>query len=128
MTDGSIKDDGYYRKGKAVSYTSGYDVVSDLATGLSWQDDESIGKVWVTKDNYDAGNYFDTSGDTATTYCNTLTLFGGGWRLPTIQEIHTLVDYGQYRPSVTPDTFQYIEETAYWSSTTYVAPCSFYTK
>ncbi|RLA70151.1 MAG: hypothetical protein DRG24_07345 [Epsilonproteobacteria bacterium] len=121
VTDGSIKDDGYYRKGKPVDYTKGYDVVTDNATGLSWQDDESIIKTWVTSTNWHAGRYHDTSGNTATTYCNELTLFGAGWRLPTIQELKTLVDYGQYEPSTTPEVFSHIHEhqndSAYWSST-----------
>lgn len=121
VTDGSIKDDGYYRTGKPVSYTSGNDLVTDVSTGLLWQDDESIKKPWVTKDNYEAGNYFDTSGDTAATYCSDLLLIGGGWRLPTIQELKSLVDYGQHDPSITPDLFNNINHeylSKYWSSTT----------
>ena len=122
VIDGSIKDDGYYRKGKAVRYTIGNDVVTDNSTGLSWQDDKSIAKTWLTKPNYDNGNYYDTSGDTATTYCNKLELWGGAWRLPTIHELQKLTDYGQYEPSTTPMVFQHIHEHAngsgYWSSTT----------
>ena len=118
VTDGSIKDDGFYRQGRAVSYTKGFDTVADHATGLVWQDDESITKRWVTSANYIAGNYFDTSGDTATTYCSELPLNSASWRLPTIQELQTLVDYGQYNPSTTADIFTHLEtDTGYWSST-----------
>lgn len=123
VTDGSIKDDGYYRKGLPVVYTHSYDVVYDEQTGLQWQDEESIEeKPWVTQINYDQGEYFDTSGDTATTYCDELNISGGGWRLPTIQELQKLVDYGQNDPSTTSELFKYTYDnraySKYWSSTT----------
>ena len=133
VTDGSVKDDGYYQMGKARSYSrSDAGVVTDHATGLQWQDDvESVEKPWLTQENYDkcTGNNdqekdeskcTDTSGDTAATYCSTLALDGGGWRLPTIEELETLVDYGHYNPSVKSGVFQHITLNGYWSSTTSV--------
>ncbi len=80
----SIKDDGYYRAGAVRSYSRNGDVVIDNVTGFEWQDNGTVQKPWVTQANYDAGHYFDTSGDTATTYCATLTLDGGGWHRPWI--------------------------------------------
>ncbi len=112
---GSIKDDGYYRAGAARSYSRNYNVVIDNATGLIWTDHESIKKPWVTQDNYDAGHYDDTSGDTAKTYCDF-----GLWRLPKIDELQTLVDYGQHYPSVTEGVFNLISSSVYWSSTSAV--------
>ncbi len=111
-------DDGYYQAGKARRYSRSGDVVRDNATGLEWQDNETVAKRWLTKENYDAGNYEDTLGETATTYCANLPLDGGGWRLPMIEELETLVDGGKYNPSVTENVFQDIIPGYYWSSTT----------
>lgn len=121
VTDGSLKDDGYYQAGKVRSYSRSGDVVKDNATGLKWQDNESIQKRWVTQENYDDGNYSDTSGDTATTYCEeTLVLEGhNDWRLPSIQELQTLVDNSQYHSSVTQEVFEHISPSYHWSSTTF---------
>ena len=117
---GSIKDDGYYRAGAIRSYSRIGDLVMDNATGLQWQDNlESVLKPWVTEANLIAGHYFDTSGDTATTYCGCLTLGGhGDWRLPSIMELQTLVDYSQYNPAAAEGIFNHIFLSRYWSSTT----------
>lgn len=121
VTDGSIKDDGYYQTGKARSWSRKNDVVIDNATGLEWQDGTySIQKPWLTQENYDSYNWYDTSGDTAATYCADLTLDSGGWRLPAIQELETLIDHYQADPSVTPGILNYIYLSRYWSSTTYI--------
>ena len=120
VLDGSVKDDGYYQAGTTRSYSRSGDVVTDNVTGLQWQDNESIKKPLITKENYKAENYDDTSGDTAATYCSNLSLNGGGWRLPSIEELETLVDNGMYNPSTTAGVFQYIESSGidyYWSST-----------
>lgn len=119
IANDSARDDGHYRAGKARSYSRNGDVVTDNVTGLEWQDDvDSVQKPWVTQANYDAGNYDDTSGDTATTYCSDLSLDDGGWRLPTIEELETLRDLGRYNPAVTEGVFQHISSDYYWSSTT----------
>ncbi len=119
VTDGSVKDDGFYQIGKARSYSrSAAGVVTDQITGLEWQDNvDSAYKSWLTLENYTNGNYHDTSGDTATTYCSDLTLDGGEWRLPSIEELETLVDNGKYNPSVTENIFEHISSSRYWSST-----------
>ena len=120
----AVKDDGCYQTGRARSYSRSGDVVIDNTTGLEWQDNESVRKQWLSDANCDAcrnGNTdacYDTSGDTADTYCKNLTLDGGGWRLPTIEELETLVDDSRYNPSVTENLFQHISSSNYWSSTT----------
>jgi len=116
-------DDGDYQKGVTPHYTrdDATEVVTDHITLLQWADDASVATVtkpWVTQANYDAGNYFDTSGDTATTYCATLALDGGGWRLPTRKELVGLSDYGRYIPAIDP-LFENIASSPYWSSTSY---------
>jgi len=122
VIDDSIKDDGYYQAGITPSYTRDNvkQTVTDHVTGLEWQDDAAAGSVtkpWVTQTNYDAGNYFDTSGDTAATYCATLPLDGGGWRLPTRAELQGIVDYGGTAPAINP-AFESVASDGYWSSTT----------
>jgi hypothetical protein len=119
-------DDGTYQTGIARSYTRNANgVVKDNATGLEWQDDvPPVEKPWVTQANYDAGNYDDTSGDTATTYCENLTHDGkSDWRVPTIEELVSITDKGRVDPSIDP-TFQNVTSSGYWSSTTYVGDTS----
>ena len=123
ITNGSQKDDGFYQKGVEPSYSRDdeKEIVTDNLTNLMWQDDsavESIKKQWTTQENYDAKDYNNTIGDTATTYCNELNLGGyEDWRLPTRQELQGIVDYGRNKPAMSPvfviDNSQY-----YWSSTT----------
>ncbi|MDQ7085156.1 MAG: DUF1566 domain-containing protein [Sulfurovum sp.] len=93
-----------------------YGIVTDHVTNLEWQDNETVSKPWVTQANYDAGNYANTSGDTASTYCSNLSLGGGGWRLPTVKELLFIVDNGKYSPSI-DSQFQNTISSYYWSST-----------
>jgi len=95
-------DDGHHQAGVARSYSRSGDVVIDNATGLEWQDNETVRKMWSD----------------AISYCSSLPLDSGGWRLPTIEELETLVDDGRYSPSTTEGVFQHISSYHYWSSTT----------
>ncbi len=133
VTDGSIKDDGYYRAGMVRSYSrSAAGVVTDNVTGLEWQDDvDSVQKLWLTQINtdkclghngetQDTAKCYDTSDDTAATYCSNLSLDNGGWQLPTYKELESLANYGSYSPSVTKGVFQHIFLNGwFWSSITY---------
>jgi hypothetical protein len=107
VTDGSVKDDGHYQSGVAPNYSrdASKEVVTDHTTGLEWQDDSDAKT--VTK-----------SWDDAQTHCSTLSLDGGGWRLPTRKELASLSDYGRISPAINP-TFQNVASYTYWSSTTY---------
>ncbi|CAA6800259.1 MAG: Chitinase (EC, partial [uncultured Sulfurovum sp.] len=124
VTDGSVKDDGFYQKGLDSIYTRDdtNKIVTDHLTGLMWQDDEAVASVtkpWVTQDNYDAGDYSDTTGDTATTYCSELVMGGHeDWRLPTIQELGGIGDYGQHDPVINV-VFLNTNSSYYWSSTSH---------
>jgi len=116
VTDNSLKDDGFYKKGVTPSYTrdDANEVVVDNLTNLMWQDNddaETVRKPWLTNDNFnkcvgingetqDTSKCFDTSGDTASSYCSNLNLAGfTDWRLPTKQELENLFDYSN-RPSI----------------------------
>lgn len=111
VTDGSVKDDGYYQTGASRSYTrSSVGVVIDNVTKLEWQDDYS--------DN--AGSIKSASWQGALDYCAALELDGEGWRSPSIEELESIVDEGNFRPSVTAGVFTEISTfVVYWSSTTY---------
>ena len=80
------------------------EIVTDHLTGLMWQDDSAVASVqkqWVTQANYDAGDYNNTTGNTATTYCNELVMGGfEDWRLPTRKELVGIADYGRYDPAI----------------------------
>lgn len=122
VTDGSLKDDGYYQAGVVRSYSRSGDIVIDNATGIQWQDDAGFFKPWVTQQNFDAGNFDDTSGNTAATYCSELGLgTHTDWRLPSIEELETLVDNGNLHPAFTKGVFQNSFWGNYWSSTTLVS-------
>lgn len=80
------------------------DTVTDVNTGLSWQrqDDEQT-KSW---------------GD-ALTYCAGLALDGfSDWRLPSINELTSLVNYDKLNPAIDQTVFFDTKQSPYWSSTT----------
>ena len=101
-------DDGFYQKGITPSYTrdNSKEIVTDNVTSLEWQDTMEVAHSTHTW-------------QVAIDYCSTLPLDGGGWRLPSIEELETLTDDGEYDPSVTTNVFQYTSSSNYWSSTTY---------
>ena len=86
------------------------DVVSHASTGLMWQKSD------------------DPSTDTwagAATYCGGLNIGGfNDWRLPNLNELISIVDYGAKNPAINQTYFQdtdYVVDSAlnqYWSSTT----------
>lgn len=85
-----------------------YTMVKDPAHNLMWEDTVHVEEVKL--------NYAQ-----AERYCQKLTLGKHtDWRVPTLSELLTLVDYKRYKPAIV-GAFHYIEkDSLYWSSTPYV--------
>lgn len=92
------------RKEVTQRFTVTTETVCDNVTGLMWSRNSAV----TGRLNWEA----------AKKACDTLTLGGcSDWRLPTIQELLTLVDYSKTSPSIDP-AFQ-CESSWYWTSTPY---------
>jgi Protein of unknown function (DUF1566) len=76
-------------------------LVLDSKTGLLWQRTTS-------PDGYS----FDQAG----AYCRSLTLDGTGWRLPSVKELHTIVDIAREIPAADPTAFPDAMSLQYWTS------------
>lgn len=94
---------------------NGDGTVKDLGTDLVWQ-----------KCNY-GQNALSCAGTTGTRtwqqaldYCRNLSLAGRTWRLPSINELGSIVDYSAYNPSVNTAFFPSTGTSYYWSSSTSV--------
>jgi hypothetical protein len=95
------------RGGENGSYgdfiVNGDGTVTDNGTGLIWQMDTAPGTY-----NWQQALY----------YCDNLILGGhDDWRLPDRNELHTLVVYSRYNPSIDTEFFANTVPFAYWSST-----------
>jgi hypothetical protein len=75
-------------------------LVHDEATGLTWQQ------------TIDAGSYIVSE---ATTYCASL---GAGWRLPSLTELQSIVDYTKSDPAIDEDAFPNTpsDPSSFWTS------------
>mgnify|MGYP000052905118 CR=1 FL=1 len=86
---------------------NGNGTITDKNTGLIWQ-----------KGSPDSTMDWNSS----LTYCENLTLAGyENWRLPTIKELISIVDYCQYDPAINIEFFPNTASDKYWSSTTNVS-------
>jgi hypothetical protein len=78
--------------------------VKDNRTGLTWQ--RAVNEViyaWAD----------------AKTHCATLSLSGGGWRLPTKKELLTVVDPAHSDPAVDPVGFPLTPKGLFWSASAF---------
>jgi Protein of unknown function (DUF1566)/Viral BACON domain len=88
------------------NYTDNSDgTVTDTSTGVMWQKTASSnGMTW----------------ELSLAYCEGLNLGGHtDWRLPTIKELRSLVDYSRCDPAINTTYFPNTVSSVYWSSTTY---------
>jgi len=113
----SIGEGGWYydflwvRPVRGASYGSsdnlvvnGDGTVTDTDTGLMWQEETAV----------DVSDAFSWAA--AVSYCEDLELGGyGDWRIPTINELESIINYSLYNPATTmPNT---LLNFGYWSST-----------
>ncbi len=87
-------------------------VVTDDKTKLEWQDDYS-----ASADDDDSESISQLKWTSALTYCNGLKLDGGGWRLPNINELKSLI-VDKVAPTI-DGKFDNTSSSYYWSSTSY---------
>ena len=100
------------------TYTVKNGTVADSVTGLVWQRavDDAACQGGPTCRWYDAH-----------AYCRDLRLDGGGWRLPSVIELLTIVDYGAVNASmvlIDEAAFPGTPRETFWSSTCVPGPCS----
>lgn len=85
---------------------NGDGTVTDVDTGLMWEQAGQAPGTW----------------EAALAACESLTLAGyADWRLPTVKELQTLVDYDSYLPAIDDTLFSAVDFTETWSSTAYVS-------
>jgi len=85
-------------------YDISADTVLDNDTGLTWQ--RAV----------DASIYTHSQ---ATSYCAGLILADNGWRLPSIQELQTIVDESRVNPAIDQVAFPSTPSSYFWSSSLY---------
>ena len=80
-------------------------MIKDVSTDLLWEDTPHVRETKIRQPR-------------AKEYCSELRLGGHtGWRLPTIHELLTIVDYTRVSPAILK-AFSYVEdESFYWTST-----------
>ncbi|MCP4750316.1 MAG: DUF1566 domain-containing protein [Proteobacteria bacterium] len=91
-----------YRTRSAKKSVKSKTVIDD-ATDLEWQVNEAGKKTW----------------NLAVRYCRNLNTGGKtDWRLPTIEELLTLIEYLKSHPAIGKNVFENVRSAYYWSSST----------
>jgi hypothetical protein len=91
----------------AGSYTLATNTVLDKKTGLTWQRSAPVGTfTWAN----------------ASGFCQSLTLDGATWRLPTVKELQTIFDVRAFSPAIDSVAFPNTSANEFWSSTNYSYP------
>ncbi len=82
-------------------------IIKDPSTNLMWEDTKHVEDGQVT--------YLE-----ADSYCEALKLGGhDNWRIPTLKELLSIVDYKRYEPATLKEFSHVDEDRLYWSSTEY---------
>lgn len=98
----------------AVPLTDNGDgTVTDSATGLVWQKCTS----GLVGSSCGAGSVVSYYFPNALQYCNSLTLGSRSWRLPSMKELLSVLNYKYYGPTIDPSFFPGTSTTYYMSST-----------
>ena len=121
VTCAGTGQDGEFQKGTARSYTTNADgTITDKSTGLVWEKLTGDEKIHDVRNLYTWSEAFAKIAALNKTPC-----FAGhcDWRLPNINELRTLVDYGRVNPAIDPEfnnppMDSFTQSSIYWSSTT----------
>jgi len=128
--------DGSLLKGALRSYTDNGDgTITDNTTGLMWEKLSSDGSIHDYATTYTWYTALPTTGVTTKVATLNSDGFAGhtDWRLPNVNELQSIVDYGTSGPAVdavfntncaascTVTTCSCTQSSFYWSSTTYQA-------
>lgn len=87
--------------GREPNYTIARALIEDRSTKLTWQQlPDSEARTW----------------EQAVDYCDKLPLENGGWRLPTLKELLTIVDSSRHLPAVVPRAFTHTPNARFWTA------------
>jgi hypothetical protein len=118
--------DGDLEKGTARSYTPNADgTITDNSTGLVWEKLGSLDGSQNFTDLHDADNFYTWADAFAKIAALNTANFAGhsDWRLPNVNELQSLADYGRVFPAIDPvfnnSVDSFTQSDVYWSSTKY---------
>jgi hypothetical protein len=120
ITCAGTGQDGELQKGAIRSYTDNADgTITDNVTGLVWEKLTNTATIHNVNSTYTWDQAFQKIAD-----LNTATFAGhNDWRLPNINELQTLLDYGRVFPAINPvfnnNIDSFTQRDNYWTSTTF---------
>ena len=129
---GAGKQDGMYASVNAMTYSAvpGYskeECVQDKVTGLMWEGKTASGTRAGSNTYTNLGNNAANDASGYVKAVNDQALCGhADWRLPTVDELQGIVDYGKPYPGPTIDAlwFPNTKSDAYWSASPYAGGAS----
>lgn len=105
--------------GAVTGMTCGDETCTDPATGLEWQKCTDA----LSGTSCSEGSPKPYVWDSAITRCDDLIWAGkDDWRLPSIQELVTIVDYSTSDPAINTKVFPPTPALGFWSSSSFIAP------
>ncbi len=100
------------------NYANNERTVIDKNTGLEWQHEISSGSL----------RYYNSTDSCAYSYCNDLNLGNhDDWRLPTVNELFSIIDSGKYGPALDTNYFSNIPtapDSYFWTSESFLTQYS----
>jgi hypothetical protein len=119
-----VGDDGYYQNTPSAmrftiynNYANNDDIVLDDVTGLMWTKCSALDGLMDTSDDC-SGSKDTYSWQQASTFCDELNFAGySEWRLPTVAELFSIVNFNEIYPAIDPTIFPSTAVGKYWTST-----------